>query len=114
MLRGQIDNLYAAKKVENGRVLVPHYYGDAGWYGYHDVDKSSPGLGNRRRVETDVYLWSLKASDLERLPKTGWIGFLEGKDRAYPLPGVPGRTRRGAARGPAVARGHEHRGLSSG
>jgi hypothetical protein len=101
VLRGQIDNLYAAKKVENGRVLVPHYYGDAGWYGYYDVDKSSPGLGNRRRVETDVYLWSLNASDLERLPKTGWIGFLEGKDRAYPFQAFQdalGEVRRAAQR----------------
>ena len=33
-LRRQIDNLYAAKKVENGRVLLPNKYGDDGWYGY--------------------------------------------------------------------------------
>lgn len=83
-LRGQIDNLYAAKKVENGRVMVPHYYGDQGWYGYYDVDGSSPGLSNRRRVETDLYLWSLSPADLERLPQTGWIGYLHGRDADYP------------------------------
>lgn len=83
-LRGQIDNLYAAKKVENGRVMVPHYYGDQGWYGFADVDGSSPGLGNRRRVETDLYLWSLSKADLDRLPQTGWIGFLHGRDPDYP------------------------------
>ena len=83
-LRRQIDNLYAAKKVENGRVMVPHYYGDQGWYGFYDVDGPSPGLGNRRRVETDLYLWSLSQADLARLPQTGWIGFLLGRDADYP------------------------------
>lgn len=85
VLRGQIDNLYATKRIENGRVLVPHYYGDQGWYGYYDVDRSAPGLGNRRRVETDLYLWSLSPRDLERLPQTGWIGFLQGRNPDYPL-----------------------------
>ena len=85
VLSGQLDNLYAAKKVEKGRTLVPHYYGDQGWYGYYDVDGSSPGLGNRRRVETDLYMWSLKDRDLQRLPQTGWIGFLHGRNPEYPL-----------------------------
>jgi hypothetical protein len=90
VLSGQLDNLYAAKKVENGTTLVPHYYGDQGWYGYHDVNGSSPGLSNRRRVETDVYMWSLKDRDLERLPQRGWIGFLHGHDANYPLAALQG------------------------
>jgi hypothetical protein len=85
VLRRQVDNLYANKKVENGRVLLPRYYGDQGWYGFCDVDGSSPGLSNRRRVETDVYMWSLKDRDLQRLPQTGWIGFLHGRNPNYPL-----------------------------
>ena len=86
VLRRQIDNLYAAKKVENGRTLVPRYYGDNGWYGHHDGESGSPGgLSNLREVETDVYMWGLEPRDLERLPKRGWIGYLTSGDSAYPL-----------------------------
>jgi hypothetical protein len=85
VLRRQVDNLYAAKKTQGGKTLIPVYYGDEGWYGYHDVDGRSPGLGNRRQVEQDIYLWSLEAADLARLPKTGWIGFLQNGDQDYPL-----------------------------
>jgi hypothetical protein len=86
VLRTQIDNLYANKKVDNGRVLLPRYYGDQGWYGHHDGEKGSAGgLTNLREVETDIYLWGMQSSDLERLPKRGWIGYLTSGDVAYPL-----------------------------
>ena len=86
VLRRQVDNLYAAKKVENGKVLLPRYYGDQGWYGYHDGESGSAGgLTNLRDVETDIYMWALQPGDLERLPKRGWIGFLTAGDAAYPL-----------------------------
>lgn len=85
VLRRQLDNLYAQKKTEGGKTLIPVYYGDQGWYGYHDVTGGSPGLGNRRQVEQDIYLWSLDAADLARLPKKGWIGFLQTGDAKYPL-----------------------------
>ena len=86
VLRTQVDNLYANRKVENGRVLLPRYYGDKGWYGHHDGEKGSAGgLTNLREVETDIYLWGLQPGDLERLPKRGWIGYLTSGDAAYPL-----------------------------
>ncbi len=31
-----------------------------------------------------VYYWSMDRADLERLPKSGWIGFLEGSEPSYP------------------------------
>jgi hypothetical protein len=86
VLRRQIDNLYAAKKVENGRVLLPRYYGDQGWYGHHDGESGSAGgLTNLREVETDIYLWGLEPRDLDRLPKRGWTGYLASGDAGYPL-----------------------------
>lgn len=85
VIRRQLDNLYAQRRVVDGKVQVPHYYGDQGWYGFYDVDGRSPGLGNRRRVEADVYMWGLEARDLARLPKTGWIGFLQGQAKDYPV-----------------------------
>ncbi len=86
VLRKQVDNLHANSRVENGRVLLPRYYGDKGWYGHHDGEKGSAGgLTNLREVETDIYLWGLQPGDLERLPKRGWIGYLTSGDASYPL-----------------------------
>lgn len=94
VLRRQIDNLYAAAKVEKGRTRLPRYYGDSGWYGHHDGESGSAlGLLNLRNVEIDVYMWALAPSDLARLPRQGetvgqdlrWIGYLEGGDPNYPL-----------------------------
>ena len=86
VLRTQVDNLYANSRIENGRVLLPRYYGDQGWYGHHDGEGGSAGgLTNLREVETDIYLWALQPGDLERLPKRGWIGYLTSGDAAYPL-----------------------------
>ncbi len=94
VLRRQIDNLYAAARVENGRTLLPRYYGDSGWYGHHDGESGSAGgLLNLRNVEIDVYMWGLTPGDLKRLPRQGetvgqdlrWIGFLENGDPGYPM-----------------------------
>lgn len=86
VLRRQIDNLYAESKTENGRVLLPRYYGDQGWYGHHDGETGSAGgLTNLREVATDIYLWDLKPGDLARLPKRGWTGYLSSGDSSYPL-----------------------------
>ncbi|WP_162875625.1 hypothetical protein [Sphingomonas crusticola] len=84
-LRSQLDNLYAQKKVENGVTKLPVYFGDQGWYGYYDVNGSSPGLSNRRLVETDIYLWSMSQGDLARLGNNGWIQFLRGRNPGYPM-----------------------------
>lgn len=86
VLRRQVDNLYAAKKVENGRVLLPRYYGDNGWYGHHDGESGpAGGLSNLREVETDIYMWALEPGDLDRLPRRDWIGYLASGDPGYPL-----------------------------
>ena len=76
-LRQQIDNLYAAKRMENGRVLLPNKHGDDGWYGY------GPNL--RFDVQRDLYLWSLDPSDKERIRDDPWIAFLDGRDPDYPF-----------------------------
>jgi hypothetical protein len=86
VLRRQIDNLYAAAKREDGKVLLPRYFGDNGWYGFHDGESGSPGgLSNLRDVETDIYMWALEARDRERLPRRGWIAYLTSGDPDYPL-----------------------------
>jgi hypothetical protein len=86
VLRRQMDNIYGQKKVVNGRTLLPQCYGDPrgykhngppSWYNY------TPNLHTDRL--TEIYLWSMDRKDLERIPKTGWIGFLEGADAGYPV-----------------------------
>ena len=53
-LRRQIANLYAAQKIEGGRVLLPRKHGDAGFYG-HTADE-------RLDVQRDVYLLGVMVS----------------------------------------------------
>ena len=76
-LRQQVNNLYAVKKVENGRILLPNKHGDDGWYGYR--------RGLHFDVQRDVYLWSLQPADKERIRDDPWIAFLDGRDPEYPL-----------------------------
>lgn len=85
VLRRQMDNLYAQKKVENGRTLLPQMYGDPkgykesgapSWYHY------TPNLFIDRL--TEIYFWSMDRKDLERIPLTGFVGFLEGKASNFP------------------------------
>jgi hypothetical protein len=86
VLRRQIDNIYAQKKVVNGKVLLPQMYGDPRGYKYDGPPSwyhFTPNLFTDRL--TEIYLWSMDRKDLERVPKTDWIGFLEGKDPGYPV-----------------------------
>ena len=46
-LRRQMENLYAAKKEENGRTLLPNKFGDNGWWAY--------GANSHFDVERDLY-----------------------------------------------------------
>ncbi len=85
VLRRQMDNIYAQKKVVDGRVLLPRMYGDPRGYKYDGPPswyEYAPELMEDRLAE--IYLWSMDRKDLERVPKTGWIGFLEGKEPGYP------------------------------
>ena len=102
VLRGQLDQIYAQKKIVEGQVMVPHNYGVKG-------PKTGPPIFKRVGGElfweesktsqtgwynwtsdlyiselTDIYLWSMDRKDLERIPVTGWIAFLEGQNPDYP------------------------------
>jgi len=76
VLRMQKDNIIAAAKFENGQQLLPNKYGDDGWYGY--TPRTYQGF------ERDIYLRSMKQSDLEAVRNDPWIQFLEGKNPEYP------------------------------
>ncbi len=86
VLRRQMDNIYAQKKVEGGLTLLPQMYGDPRGYKYDGPPSwyhYAPILHTDRL--TEIYLWSMDRRDLERVPKTGWVGFLEGKAPDYPV-----------------------------
>jgi len=85
VLRRQMDNIYAHKKTVDGREMIPQMYGDPRGYRYSGKPEWyhwTPNLQTDRLAE--IYLWSMNRKDLERVPKTGWIGFLEGQDATYP------------------------------
>lgn len=97
-VRRQVDNLFAAARVENGQVLLPHYYGEkdgkVGWYGYRPGEFFPTGaLGNLSETTVELYLWSLDPADAKRiLPNPpdrrsvqGWIEYLQGRRPNYPL-----------------------------
>lgn len=75
-LQRQLDNLYAVKKEQNGRILLPNKHGDNGWYGY--------GPNEHFDVQRDLYLWSMDPKYLERLGRDPWISYLLGKNARYP------------------------------
>ncbi|MEX2261690.1 MAG: hypothetical protein WD696_07050 [Bryobacteraceae bacterium] len=98
VLRRQLDNIYAQKKEENGRTLLPQMYGDPRGYKHNGPPSWYHFTGNLFTDRlTEIYLWSMDRKDLERVPKRGWIGFLEGEDADYPVKALQadfGRVRR--------------------
>ena len=105
VLRRQMDNIYAQKKVEGGRILLPQMYGDPRGY-KHNGPPSWYHYTNNLRTDrlTEIYLWSMDRKDLERVPiasafeserggpdgysepdhSAAWLGFLEGKLPDFP------------------------------
>ncbi len=76
VIRKQMDNIFAAKKVVDGEAMYPSMYGDKGWYGYR---KDPPS-----HVLLDIYLASFAPADRERLPTDDWLAFLDGDNPDFP------------------------------
>lgn len=76
-LRRQIANLYAAKREQNGQILLPQKHGDNGWYGYT--------ANQYFEVQRDIYLWLMNPADREHLGNDPWLRFLDGRDADYPM-----------------------------
>ena len=102
-LRKQMDNLYAQKKLEGGRTLLPQMYGDPRGHkstGREEWYQWTPNLHIPRL--TEIYLWSMDRRDLERIPVNDWIAFLEGKDANYPEKALRGDLERVRSRTAAM------------
>ncbi|MCP5117879.1 MAG: hypothetical protein GY953_44230, partial [bacterium] len=85
VLRKQMDNIYAQKKTVDGRLMLPQMYGDPRGHKYSGREEwyhYTENLFTDRLLE--IYLWSMQREDLARVPKQGWVGFLEGQNADYP------------------------------
>jgi hypothetical protein len=75
--RAMIDAINShARAGANGQMQYPSMYGADGWYGWSNA-RWSVGA-------TDLWYWSMKPQDLQRLNQGGWIGFLNGRNPEYP------------------------------
>jgi hypothetical protein len=74
--RHMIETINGQARMVDGRRCYPHMYGDGGWYQY------TPEPYNHGALE--LWYWSMADADLRRLPQNGWVGYLHGKEPAYP------------------------------
>ena len=132
VMRRQIDNLFAAKKVENGKEVLPRRFGDHGWYDFYELGAGPSGtLGNLVNVMVSIYMESLDPADLARVPTlpgdrnaqmdtpagTEWLASLKSGDKAYPQRALQAgldAVRRASQPAPAGGRGRGGRGGNTG
>lgn len=80
--RKQTDVINAQGKMIDGKFATPRMYGDQGWY--HFVP------GNYADHAMELYYESWKPADRKRVPDTGWLQYLEGKNADYPTQALRG------------------------
>ena len=123
VMRRQIDNLFAAKKMENGKEVLPRRFGDEGWFDYYELGAGPSGtLGNLVNVMVGIYMASLDPADLARVPVlpgdrnaqmdtpagTEWLAYLKSGDKDYPQRALQAgldAVRRASQPAPAGGRG---------
>ncbi len=74
--RAMIDSVNSHARETNGRKQYPTMHGADGWYGWRDAPWSVGAL--------EVWYWSQKPQDRERVGRSGWVDFLHGQNPAYP------------------------------
>jgi hypothetical protein len=74
--RRMIDKINAHGKMIDGEMSYPHMFGDKGWYNFTRE--------KYRHGAEEIWYWSMKDADLKRLPQTGWVAFLQGRDSGFP------------------------------
>ena len=74
--RQQIDKVNSHARVENGRTVYPHMFGDNGWYSFRPEPY--------RHGVMELYYWSMSEADRKRVPDSDWLAFLEGRNPGYP------------------------------
>ena len=85
VLRKQMDNFYTQKKMVNGKLMLPQMYGDPQGYRFNGKPEWYQYTDNLMQDRlAEIYFWSMDRRDLERVPITGFLGYLEGQDPEYP------------------------------
>ena len=74
--RSMMDAVNSHAREVGGRKQYPTMYGAEGWYGWRDAPWNVGAL--------EVWYWSQKPQDRERIGRNGWLDFLLGQNPAYP------------------------------
>lgn len=74
--RNQIQAVNANAKEVDGRKMYPRMFGDNGWYAFEPTPYSVGAL--------EIYFWSMKPADRERIGRDPWLDYLDGGNPDYP------------------------------
>jgi hypothetical protein len=74
--RTMMDSVNSHVRQVDGQSQYPTMHGADGWYGWRSTPWNIGAL--------EVWYWSQKPQDLQRISGVGWIEFLEGRNAAYP------------------------------
>lgn len=74
--RNMIETINSQGKMIDGRMQYPHMFGDRGWYDFQPRKYDHGAF--------DLWYWSMSDTDRRRLPETGWLAYLAGKDPQFP------------------------------
>jgi hypothetical protein len=74
--RTMMDAVNSHARQAGGRTQYPTMHGAQGWYGWRDARWNVGAL--------EVWYWSQKRQDRERIGRSGWVDFLHGENPAYP------------------------------
>jgi hypothetical protein len=74
--RTMMDAVNSHAREIDGRRQYPTMHGAGGWYGWRDVPWNVGAL--------EVWYWSQKPQDLQRIGGGSWIDFLQGRNPSYP------------------------------
>jgi hypothetical protein len=75
--RGVIDAVNQHSQAIDGQVMYPRMHGDEGWYDYRPEPFDAGAL--------EVYYWSMRPEDGDRVSDHAWVAYLHGKDLGYPV-----------------------------
>jgi hypothetical protein len=74
--RSMINAVNSHAMMVNGRLQYPTMYGSDGWYGWQAQPWNVGAL--------EVWYWSMRPGDQERVGSDAWVAYLQGKNPAYP------------------------------
>lgn len=74
--RKMTDQINAQGRMIDGQMMYPHMHGADGWYDFTPAKYDQGAL--------DLWYWSMADADRARLPESGWLSYLAGRNPGYP------------------------------